>query len=87
MPPIKLAIVGAGPISDGGTRLWICGQEQSVEAYSECRYFYRRFSGLIRRGESDVDVSPLRHLADAFNLGKAVCVTAHPSHGEVNSGK
>ena len=33
---------------------------------------YRRFAQLVRAGESEVDVSPLRHAADAFLRGARV---------------
>ncbi|WP_315836024.1 Gfo/Idh/MocA family oxidoreductase [Bradyrhizobium prioriisuperbiae] len=37
---------------------------------------YRRFVELITRGESDVDLAPLVHVADAFMLGRRVVVDA-----------
>jgi len=37
---------------------------------------YERFAQIVRAGESDVDVAPLRHVADAFLRGKLVEVEA-----------
>ncbi len=37
---------------------------------------YRRFSELVRSQESDVDLAPLQHVADAFMLGKRNVVEA-----------
>jgi D-galactose 1-dehydrogenase len=37
---------------------------------------YRRFAELVRTGKSDVDLAPLRHVADAFMLGKRSTVAA-----------
>jgi len=40
------------------------------EKKSEYRLIYRRFAELIANGVSDVDLSPLVHVADAFLLGR-----------------
>lgn len=59
-------------LHDGGSRLVIDGVAQPVEAgevEGEYPNLYRRFAELIRRGESDVDLAPFRHVADAFMLG------------------
>mgnify|MGYP001081266916 CR=1 FL=1 len=37
---------------------------------AEYRGLYRRFADLAARGASDVDLTPLRLVADAFLLGK-----------------
>ncbi len=37
---------------------------------------YRRFAEIIKAGKSDVDLAPLRHVADAFMLGKRKFVEA-----------
>ena len=37
---------------------------------------YRRFAEIVRAGASDVDIAPLRHVADAFMLGKRSVVEA-----------
>ncbi|MGV7211546.1 Gfo/Idh/MocA family protein [Oxalobacteraceae bacterium A2-2] len=63
-------------LSDGGARLWINGIEQALEKEAEYPSLYRRFAELVKGGRSDVDVAPLRHVADAFMLGKRKVVEA-----------
>ena len=67
---------GEVKLSDGGARLWIDGKEQPLEKEAEYPSLYRRFAGLVQTGRSDVDVAPLRHVADAFMLGKRKVVDA-----------
>jgi len=67
---------GEVKLSDGGARLWIDGQEQPLEKEAEYPSLYRRFAELVKTGISDVDVAPLRHVADAFMLGKRKVVEA-----------
>jgi D-galactose 1-dehydrogenase len=54
---------------DGGARLMIDGQPQAVHSRGEYPSLYARFAELIPAGESDVDVEPLRIVADAFLVG------------------
>ncbi|MEX3959501.1 Gfo/Idh/MocA family protein [Trinickia sp. EG282A] len=56
-------------IEQGGKRLSIAGE--LVDVGPECEYpsLYAHWRELIERGEEDVDVRPLRHVADAFLLG------------------
>ena len=57
-------------LSGGGSRL-VCDDRILVdEKPAEYRGIYRRFVELIANGESDVDLSPLVHVADAFMLGR-----------------
>ena len=35
---------------------------------------YRRFAELVAAGASDVDLTPQRHVADAFMLGRRIVV-------------
>jgi hypothetical protein len=61
-----------GPLklSAGGARL-MAGSEVLVdEAEAEYRGLYRRFVELTATGTSDVDLTPLRLVADAFLLGR-----------------
>ena len=61
-----------GPLtlSGGGARL-VAGGEVLVEAAeAEYRGLYRRFIELAATGSSDVDLTPLRLVADAFLLGR-----------------
>lgn len=37
---------------------------------------YKRFAELVKSGTSDVDLAPLRHVADAFMLGRRKFVEA-----------
>lgn len=68
----------AGPLAltQGGSCLRI-GDEVVLEG-DDVEYpgLYARFAELIARGEGDVDTAPLRHVADAFLLGKRVEVEA-----------
>ena len=58
----------------GGSILEIDGQVVSDEPEQEYRGIYARFAELIATRQSDVDVSPLRHAADAFLRGKRIQV-------------
>ena len=67
-----------GPLklSGGGARL-IAGGEVLVDAEAEeYRALYRRFVELTATGTSDVDLTPLRLVADAFMLGRRRIVAA-----------
>jgi D-galactose 1-dehydrogenase len=62
----------AGPLtlSSGGSRLVHDERILVDEQQAEYRGIYRRFVELIANGVSDVDLSPLAHVADAFMLGR-----------------
>lgn len=53
-------------LSKGGSALRIDGVEQTLPPEAEYRGLYDRFAALIAAGESDVDLAPLRHVADAY---------------------
>jgi D-galactose 1-dehydrogenase len=57
-------------LSSGGSRLVCDGRTLLDEKQAEYRGIYRRFVELIANGVSDVDLSPLVHVADAFLLGR-----------------
>ncbi|MEH3148753.1 MAG: Gfo/Idh/MocA family oxidoreductase [Methylobacterium frigidaeris] len=57
-------------LSRGGAALAIDGVAQALPPEAEYRGLYDRFAALIRAGESDVDLRPLIHVADAFLLGE-----------------
>ncbi|MDR3508580.1 MAG: Gfo/Idh/MocA family oxidoreductase [Caulobacteraceae bacterium] len=59
-------------LSLGGSVMAI--DEAVVSQTHEAEYpgLYRRFAQLIAQGRSDVDVSPMRHVADAFLRGRRV---------------
>ncbi|MCX7305229.1 MAG: Gfo/Idh/MocA family oxidoreductase [Hyphomicrobiales bacterium] len=63
-------------LSSGGAKLAISGQPVKDEAEREYPALYERFAHLVRAGKSDVDVAPLRHVADAFMLGRRNVVEA-----------
>lgn len=66
------AETGAGRLvlSSGGAKLAIDGKEQTAGSDTEYRRLYRRFVELVRTQSSDVDLSPLVLVADAFLLGR-----------------
>ncbi len=61
---------GSLVLSGGGSRLVGNGRILVDERPAEYRAVYQRFVDLIARGGSDVDLSPLVHVADAFLLGR-----------------
>ena len=54
---------------EGGSRLIVDDTAQTTEAGEEYPAIYRRFAELIDRRESDIDVSPLRLVADCLLVG------------------
>ena len=63
-------------MADGGAKLSIDGVAQTMPPEAEYPSLYSHFAGLIQNGKSDVDLSPLRQIADAFMLGKRQVVEA-----------
>lgn len=63
-------------LADGGSKLSINGELKPSEPEAEYPSLYRRFAEIIKAGKSDVDLAPLRHVADAFMLGKRKFVDA-----------
>ncbi|MDH2327172.1 Gfo/Idh/MocA family oxidoreductase [Cereibacter sp. SYSU M97828] len=63
-------------LSKGGSEMWLDDQPQVVEEDAEYRSLYRRFVGLVAGGQSEVDLAPLRLVADAFLLARRVEVDA-----------
>ncbi|TCN30923.1 Gfo/Idh/MocA family protein [Sinorhizobium americanum] len=63
-------------LSEGGAKLAIDGKIVHDEPEQEYPMLYRRFAEIIKEGRSDVDLSPLRHVADAFMLGRRKFVEA-----------
>ncbi len=71
----------AGTISleDGGARMIVDGvaKGEDDDALSgEYPRLYARMAELVANGQSDVDFEPLRHVADAFLLGRRKAVAA-----------
>lgn len=63
---------GVLELSQGGATIRAAGQTLAAEGALAGEYdrIYARFAELIRRGESDVDLAPFRHVADAMMLGR-----------------
>ncbi|ODT30530.1 MAG: galactose 1-dehydrogenase [Kaistia sp. SCN 65-12] len=67
---------GSMVLSGGGARLSVDGKAIHEAPEAEYPMLYKRFAELIRTGSSDADLAPLRHVADAFMLGKRNVVEA-----------
>jgi len=65
-------------LHDGGDRLIVDGKEIAAGTNREYPALYERMAELVKNGASDVDVSPMIHVADALTLGKRV--TVEPFH-------
>ncbi|RDL52298.1 L-arabinose 1-dehydrogenase (NAD(P)(+)) [Ensifer sp. M14] len=63
-------------LSEGGAKLSIDGKIVHEEPEQEYPMLYKRFAEIIRAKTSDVDLAPLRHVADAFMLGRRKFVEA-----------
>lgn len=63
---------GALHLTEGGSRLFLDGAEQDLTEPGEYPDLYRHFATLVARRQSDVDSSPLIHVADAFMLGRRI---------------
>lgn len=63
-------------LTGGGTGMQIDGVVKIEEPEAEYASIYQHFSELLLAGKSDVDVRPLRHVADAFMIGKRNTVEA-----------
>lgn len=61
-------------LSSGGAELFLDGRPLIAEKEAEYPGIYRHFVDLIGRGASDVDLTPLAHVADAFMLGRRTIV-------------
>ena len=57
-------------LGHGGSTLSVDGVVWPMPPEAEYDGIYARFAELLDSGTSDVDVSPLRHVADAFLLGR-----------------
>lgn len=73
-----LASTDAGEmvLSEGGAKLSVDGRLVHAAPEREYPALYAHFAALVRAGRSDVDLAPLRHVADAFMLGKRKSVEA-----------
>lgn len=67
---------GSAVLSGGGEKLAIDGKEVLTGPNREYAGLYARFEELLRAGQSDVDLRPLIHVADAFMLGRRLTAEA-----------
>ncbi len=67
---------GTLTLHDGGARLLIDEAEVAAGEDREYPALYDRMAELVKTGASEVDVSPMIHVADALTLGKRVTVEA-----------
>ncbi|HET8790791.1 MAG TPA: Gfo/Idh/MocA family oxidoreductase [Modicisalibacter sp.] len=63
-------------LSKGGSQLFIDGRLEHEAPEQEYPGLYARFAELIGESRSEIDVAPLRHVADAFLLGRRETVEA-----------
>lgn len=63
-------------LSEGGAKLSVDGVLKHEEREQEYPMLYKRFAEIVKAGKSDVDLAPLRHVADAFMLGRRKFVDA-----------
>ncbi|MFQ1702003.1 Gfo/Idh/MocA family protein [Loktanella agnita] len=63
-------------LQEGGNRCMINGQEATLSELDEYPALYARMAGLIKNSSSDVDLSPMIHVADAMTLGQRNIVAA-----------
>jgi len=61
---------GEMALSNGGAKLEIAGKKVEDRPEREYPALYERFAALVKAGNSDVDLAPLQHVADAFMLGR-----------------
>ncbi|GAB4070494.1 Gfo/Idh/MocA family oxidoreductase [Ancylobacter sonchi] len=61
-------------LSLGGSKLFLDGKSLIEEPEAEYPGIYRHFVDLVACRASDVDLSPLQHVADAFLLGRRIVV-------------
>jgi D-galactose 1-dehydrogenase len=59
-------------LGHGGNKLLIDGTARDVGSEAEYPSMYRHFIDLVRAGKSDVDVTPLQLVADAFLRGRMI---------------
>lgn len=65
---------GTLTLHDGGARLLTDGAEVEAGADREYPALYDRMAELVNMGASEVDLTPMIHVADALTLGKRVVV-------------
>ncbi|MGX1307335.1 D-galactose 1-dehydrogenase [Amorphus suaedae] len=71
-------------LSKGGSEMHVDGVAMVQEPDTEYAAIYARFAALVEAGESDVDLAPFRHVADAFLLARSETVA--PFHDDGSGG-
>ena len=71
---IRLVDGTAIRLAEGGSRLSVDGQEQAAGGHGEYPSIYADFLGLIDERRSQVDIRPLRLVADAYLAGRRTFV-------------
>lgn len=61
-------------LTEGGNRCAINDVEVAGTALGEYPALYHRMADLVRSGQSDVDLAPMVHVADALTLGRRMTV-------------
>lgn len=56
-------------LGHGGNTMTLNGVAAALATEQEYPALYRRFAGLVAQGLSEVDLAPLRLVADAFLIG------------------
>ena len=78
---IATADGGELKLENGGARLLVNGKPVVDKPMREYEEIYARFAEILAAGESDVDVAPLRLVADAFLLGRRMTTEAFIEQG------
>lgn len=72
--------LGTLTLSEGGARLAIDGTPRAAEdglsLSGEYPRLYAKMASLVARGGIDMDLAPMRHVADAFTLGRRITAAA-----------
>lgn len=66
-------------LTDGGNKLWLEGEPLAVPEHSEHGEYeaiYQNFANVVRNRQNNVDLQPLKLVADTFMLGNRVMVDA-----------
>ncbi len=67
---------GTAILSEAGARLKVDGTEICAGLDQEYDHLYTRFAELVSSRVSEVDLTPMQHVADAFTLGRRQVVEA-----------
>lgn len=67
---------GTLTLHDGGSRLVVDGTEVASGPNREYPRLYARMADLVAAGQSDVDLAPMVHVADALTLGRRIVTDA-----------